>query len=153
MSSRWYPIYQKGNPQLRVFLPNFWMKLVKSKDPLPPNVLEFHTPLAMTNYDIKNYLEKIYNVKVANVESTLENGKLKRAFGKVGFITKEEDYRRAIVTLPKTESFTFPNICSKEKEVEDEKERKTMKEEQRASHKSFEERAKVNPGIPSWFRY
>ena len=29
MSSRWYPIYQKGNPQLRVFLPNFWMKMVK----------------------------------------------------------------------------------------------------------------------------
>ena len=29
MSSRWYPIYQRGNPQLRVFLPNFWMKLVK----------------------------------------------------------------------------------------------------------------------------
>ena len=29
MSTRWYPIYQRGNPQLRVFLPNFWMKLVK----------------------------------------------------------------------------------------------------------------------------
>ena len=29
MSTRWYPIYQKGNPQLRVFLPNFWMKMVK----------------------------------------------------------------------------------------------------------------------------
>jgi large subunit ribosomal protein L23 len=29
MSTRWYPIYQRGNPQLRIFLPNFWMKLVK----------------------------------------------------------------------------------------------------------------------------
>ena len=31
MSSRWYPIYQRGNPQLRVFLPNFWMKMVKKE--------------------------------------------------------------------------------------------------------------------------
>jgi hypothetical protein len=29
MSTRWYPIYQRGNPQLRVFLPNFWMKMVE----------------------------------------------------------------------------------------------------------------------------
>jgi hypothetical protein len=29
MSTRWYPIYQRGNPQLRIFLPNFWMKLVQ----------------------------------------------------------------------------------------------------------------------------
>lgn len=153
MSSRWYPIYQKGNPQLRVFLPNFWMKLVKSKDPLPPNVVEFHTPLAMTNYDIKNYLEKIYNVKVVNVESTLENGKLKRAYGKVGFITKEEDYRRAIVTLPKSETFTFPDMIPKEVEEKEEKDRKEMQEMQAKAYKKFEERSKGNPGVPGWFSF
>ncbi|XP_026678493.1 probable 39S ribosomal protein L23, mitochondrial [Diaphorina citri] len=152
MSSRWYPIYQKGNPQLRIFLPNFWMKLVRSKEPLPPNVVEFHVPLAMTNHDIKNYLEKIYNVTVKHVESTLENGKLKRSYGKVGFITKEEDYRRAIVTLPKTESFTFPDICPKEKQEESEKERKEMKEQQANALKKFTDRNSNNPGIPNWFR-
>ncbi|KAL1463375.1 hypothetical protein WDU94_015130 [Cyamophila willieti] len=154
MSSRWYPIYQKGNPQLRIFLPNFWMKLVKSKDPLPPNVVEFHVPLAMTNHDIKNYLENIYKVKVANVESTLENGKLKRAFGKIGgFVTKEEDYRRAIVTLPKTESFTFPDLLPKEKTESDEKERKKMQKQQADNFKKYEKRANQIPGVPSWFRY
>lgn len=28
----------------------------------------------MTNYDIQNYLEKIYKVKVIKVESNIENG-------------------------------------------------------------------------------
>uniref|UniRef100_A0A8D8PSG3 Large ribosomal subunit protein uL23m n=1 Tax=Cacopsylla melanoneura TaxID=428564 RepID=A0A8D8PSG3_9HEMI len=154
MSSRWYPIFQKGSPQLRVFLPNFWMKLVRPKDPLPPNVVEFHVPLAMTNYDIKNYLEKIYKIKVANVESTLENGKLKRAFGKIGgFITKEEDYRRAIVTLPKTESFTFPDLVPKEKVEEEEKDRKKMQKEQAKKFKEFENRGSQHPGVPTWFRF
>lgn len=151
MSSRWYPIYQKGNPQLRIFLPNFWMKLVRSKDPLPPNIVEFHVPLAMTNYDIKNYLEKIYNIKVAHVESTLENGKLKRAFNKFGFITKEEDYRRAIVTLPKTESFTFPDFSPKEQDIEEEKKQKQVKQDMAESSKGFVKRSKSRPGIPSWF--
>lgn len=39
MSSRWYPLYQRGNPQLRVFLPNFWLKLVRPSHEQPKNVI------------------------------------------------------------------------------------------------------------------
>uniref|UniRef100_A0A0K8RGS3 Large ribosomal subunit protein uL23m n=1 Tax=Ixodes ricinus TaxID=34613 RepID=A0A0K8RGS3_IXORI len=60
MSSRLYPQYVKGNPQLRIFLPNFWMKLVKHGKPQPPNTVKFVVPLQMTKYGVKNYLEKIY---------------------------------------------------------------------------------------------
>ncbi|XP_063842033.1 large ribosomal subunit protein uL23m-like isoform X2 [Scylla paramamosain] len=67
MSTRWYPLYQFGNPQLRVFLPNFFMKLVKPRDPLPANVVQFHVSMQMTKIDIKNYLEKIYNIPVEHV--------------------------------------------------------------------------------------
>ena len=62
-----YPIYQAGNPQLRVFLPNFFMKLVKPRDPQPPNVVMFHVSTQMTKHDVKNYLEKIYNVPTENI--------------------------------------------------------------------------------------
>ena len=27
-----YPLYRRGNPQLRVYLPNFWMKLARRHD-------------------------------------------------------------------------------------------------------------------------
>ena len=82
MSSRWYPIYQKGNPQLRVFLPNFWMKMVKPDynqygASTPSNKVtvifkctklslklqaQFIVSSQMTKHDVKNYLEKIYQV-------------------------------------------------------------------------------------------
>ena len=70
MSTRWYPIYQRGNPQLRVFLPNFWMKLVKlDKIEAPSNKVHFIVSQEMTRYDVKNYLEKIYKVPVDSVKT------------------------------------------------------------------------------------
>ena len=70
MSSRWYPIYSKGNPQLRVFLPNFWMKMVENKNvKRPPNAITFQVSPAMTQLDVKNYLEKIYKVPVLDVKT------------------------------------------------------------------------------------
>jgi len=71
-----YPIYQRGNPQLRVFLPNFWMKLVRPEEKQPKNVVQFKVPTGMTNYDIENYLTKIYKIKVIKVESSIENGNI-----------------------------------------------------------------------------
>ena len=89
MSSRWYPIYQKGNPQLRVFLPNFWMKMVKPDynqygASTPSNKVtvifkctklsltlqaQFIVSSQMTKHDVKNYLEKIYQVKRNNTRT------------------------------------------------------------------------------------
>ena len=61
-----YPLYRRGNPQLRIYLPNFWMKLLnpeKSYVRAPPNCVTFEVSPAMTKLDVKNYLEKIYKVK------------------------------------------------------------------------------------------
>lgn len=51
------------------------MKLVKPEEKQPKNVVQFKVPTGMTNYDIQNYLEKIYKIKVIKVESNIENGK------------------------------------------------------------------------------
>ena len=77
MSTRIYPIYQRGNPQLRIFLPNFWMKLVKSDTLLrtAPNVAHFKVSPEMTKVDVKNYLEQIYKVPVVNVKTIIFSGK------------------------------------------------------------------------------
>ena len=70
-----YPVFRRGNPQLRIFLPNFFMKLVKSENPQPKNVVTFIVSTSMTKYDVRNYLEKIYKVPVVNVATHNRLGK------------------------------------------------------------------------------
>ncbi|XP_065209612.1 large ribosomal subunit protein uL23m [Planococcus citri] len=151
MSTRFYPIYQLGNPQLRVFLPNFWMKLVKPEEPQPPNVVQFITHTGMTNYDIRNYLEKIYNVRVVHVRSYLEDGKIRPAM-KHGYLIKEDDFRRAYVTLPRDVKFEFPALESEKKKAEDIKEREQHFENMKQMNRAFVKTKKGRVGIPPWFQ-
>lgn len=74
MSTRWYPLYQKGNPQLRVFLPNFWMKLVRPENEQPPNVVLFKVSMEMSEHDVENYLREIYKVPVVGVRCRIQMG-------------------------------------------------------------------------------
>lgn len=98
MSSRWYPIYQRGCPQLRVFLPNFWLKLVRPTHNQPENVVQFACSMEMTKYDVKHYLEKIYNIPIMEVRTRIDMGPTKRD-QVIGYVTKAEDTKYAYVTL------------------------------------------------------
>lgn len=98
MSTRWYPIYQRGCPQLRVFLPNFWLKLVRPTHNQPENIVQFACSMEMTKYDVQSYLEKIYNIPVIEVRTRIAMGPTKRDL-KVGYVIKEEDTKYAYVTL------------------------------------------------------
>lgn len=94
-----YPIYNKTNPQLRIFLPNFWMKLIKHQQykEQRDNVVVFHVPIAMTRIDVKNYLEKIYKVPVIKVNTRIELGKTKK--NECNKVVKEDDRKLAYVHL------------------------------------------------------
>ncbi|XP_018393291.1 PREDICTED: probable 39S ribosomal protein L23, mitochondrial [Cyphomyrmex costatus] len=146
MSTRFYPIYQRGNPQLRVFLPNFWMKLITPIDQQPLNVVQFHCSMEMTKYDIKNYLEKIYNVNVINVRTRIQMGRLTRDRLQHSVI-KEDDKKIAYVVLPKDQSFVFPDMF---KNVKDELDKETMD----LAKKEMQNFLRPNkaPGLPGWFR-
>lgn len=75
MSTRWYPLYKQGNPQLRIFLPNFWLKLINPEGhKQPTHVVQFACSMEMTKYDVKNYLEKIYNIPVIEVRTRIGLG-------------------------------------------------------------------------------
>uniref|UniRef100_A0A023FFK2 Large ribosomal subunit protein uL23m n=1 Tax=Amblyomma cajennense TaxID=34607 RepID=A0A023FFK2_AMBCJ len=150
MSSRVYPLYVKGNPQLRIFLPNFWMKLVKHDKPLPPNEVKFVIPVQMTKYDVKNYLEKIYKVPVADVRTKIMQGKIRKAEGKA-YLVKEDDYRVAFVTLPKGEEFTFPDLFSKTALKEKEESMQKQMEHSQELQKTFIREDPHRHGLPSWF--
>ncbi|KAI5643854.1 ribosomal protein l23 domain-containing protein [Phthorimaea operculella] len=148
MSTRWYPIYQRGNPQLRVFLPNFWMKLVRPPLKQLPNVVHFQCSIEMTKFDIKNYLEKIYNVPVVDVRTKIALGKFRKDVGK-GYIVKDDDIKYAYVTLPKGETFKFPDLFDKAKEDQEEQEKSL--DEAKKSFKTYIDRNKDRSDVPSWF--
>ncbi|CAD7081373.1 unnamed protein product [Hermetia illucens] len=149
MSTRWYPIYQRGNPQLRVFLPNFWLKLIRPAHDQPPNIVQFHCSMEMTRHDVKNYLEKIYNVPVVNVRTRIALGKTRREPLK-GFVLKEDDMKLAYVTLPKEEKFEFPDIFEKQDLAKQESDNKAL-EDTKQGFKKYLERNKFRPGLPGWF--
>lgn len=98
MSTRWYPIYQRGNPQLRVFLPNFWLKLVRHEDCQPDNVVLFKCSMQMTQYDVKNYLTKIYQIPVVDVRTRIAVGETYMDPHK-HYVKKRDDNKLAYVTL------------------------------------------------------
>lgn len=144
MSTRFYPRYVKGNPQLRIFLPDWKLTMIKPKDPVPDNVVVFKTDIKMTDWDIKNYLEKIYKIEVASINSRVMPGHLRRS--SMG-LTKFNDYRLANVSLPVGQTFKWPNLFPEEKqkdELDDYK--KTV--EQLSKNRKLDPNAS---GIPSWF--
>ncbi|XP_011875282.1 PREDICTED: probable 39S ribosomal protein L23, mitochondrial [Vollenhovia emeryi] len=146
MSTRFYPVYQRGNPQLRVFLPNFWMKLIAPKRKQPPNIVTFCCSMQMTEHDVKNYLEKIYNIDIVEVRTKIATGKFVRERLR-NCIIKEDDKKFAYVVLPKTQSFEFPNMFQ---EVTDELEKESVN----MAKKDIEDFLEPNkaPGLPGWFR-
>ena len=157
MSTRWYPVYQRGNPQLRVFLPNFWMKLVKEPHDVkaPPNHLKFIVSSEMTKMDVKQYLEKIYNIPVMNVHTKNFSGPtwqnlLRQQISRKNELYKEDDYKVAYVLMPKDYKFEFPDVTKKPEDQE--KQEKNAEDEVDMAKKQFAKYAKgTKRGIPSFF--
>ncbi|XP_043512248.1 probable 39S ribosomal protein L23, mitochondrial [Frieseomelitta varia] len=147
MSTRWYPLYQKGNPQRRIYLPNFWLKLVKPEHNQPKNIIEFHCSMEMTRFDVRNYLEKIYNVHPVYVNMRIALGKTYIPHGSK-FVVKDDDVKIAYVALPKTETFTFPDIIPKDQEDINAKISQNLED----NFREFSEKNKT-PGFPSWFSH
>ena len=96
-----YPIYRRGNPQLRVFLPNFWMRLINPEHrKSPPNVVTFEVSSEMTRIDVKNYLTQIYKIPAMDVKTINLSGKTHRLiWSKKQELYKDDDVKLAIVTL------------------------------------------------------
>ncbi|XP_057185098.1 39S ribosomal protein L23, mitochondrial isoform X2 [Triplophysa rosa] len=67
-----YPLYQLGNPQMRLFRPPFTMTLVRPGKEQPPDTVQFRIPMEITKFDVRNYLETIYSVPVAAVRTRIQ---------------------------------------------------------------------------------
>ncbi|XP_007561483.1 large ribosomal subunit protein uL23m isoform X2 [Poecilia formosa] len=93
-----YPLYQLGNPQLRIFRPSWFLTLVRPGKEQPPDTVQFRIPMDMTKYDVKNYLEKIYNVPVGVVRTRIQFGSNKKR-NHLNQRVKKPDYKVAYVQL------------------------------------------------------
>ncbi|KFO11992.1 hypothetical protein N312_04293 [Balearica regulorum gibbericeps] len=104
----------------------------------------------MTKVDIKNYLEKIYNVPVAAVRTRIQYGANNKRNHKNQRV-KKPDYKVAYVQLGQGQTFRFPNLFpEKEQDAEahsfDDFKDKYMEREK--------QRQKGDPrrgGVPDWF--
>uniref|UniRef100_A0A4W5MPJ8 Large ribosomal subunit protein uL23m n=1 Tax=Hucho hucho TaxID=62062 RepID=A0A4W5MPJ8_9TELE len=109
---RLYPLYQIGNPQLRIFRPPFSLTLVRPGKEQPQDTVQFRIPMEMTKCDVRNYLEKLYNVPVGAVRTRIQyctNKKRNHLNQKV----KRPDYKVAYVQLVSyTHSLRFLLLCA-----------------------------------------
>ena len=156
MSTRWYPIYRRGFPQRRVFLPNFWMRVVdpsaEGVDKITPkNQVTFEVSPEMTKHDVKNYLQQIYKVDVMDVALHIKSGKTyeHKTFG---FLYKDDDVKLAFVALPKDQIFEFPDIVKvDEREKQMDQGKNDLKEAEKAFQKATKSNKWDRKGIPSFF--
>lgn len=74
------------------------MKLVRPPVEQPSNVVQFSCSMEMTKHDVKNYLERIYNVKCIDVRTRIHMTKTRKDPGK-GYVVKDDDIKYAYVIL------------------------------------------------------
>ncbi|XP_025735039.1 large ribosomal subunit protein uL23m isoform X2 [Callorhinus ursinus] len=143
-----YPLYQLGNPQLRVFRTNFFIRLVRPGSVQPEDTVQFRIPMEMTRVDLRNYLERIYNVPVAAVRTRVQHGSnRKRDYRNVRM--KKPDYKVAYVQLAHGQTFTFPDLFPEKKHSSpgDNDIQDKLLEEQRQRQSRDPRRG----GVPDWF--
>lgn len=150
MSTRFYRLYQRGGPQRRVFLPNFWLKLVKPVHEQPPNVVQFQCSMEMTRQDIKNYLEKIYNINVVHVNTRIALGETRQDPVKA-YVVKDDDIKYAYVTLPRDQKFVFPELYTTEAKTETKEEQQRTLKAAKKQFTDYTDKNKDRPSLPSWF--
>ncbi|TMS05875.1 39S ribosomal protein L23, mitochondrial [Larimichthys crocea] len=139
-----------GNPQLRIFRPNWFLTLVRPGKEQPPDTVQFRVPMEMTKCDVKNYLEKIYNVPVGAVRTRIQFGSNKKR-NHLHQKVKQPDYKVAYVQLAQGQTFTFPDIFPKKDQTVEEG---SMDELQEKFMEDEKQRQKLDPrrgGVTEWF--
>jgi len=124
MTSRIARLWQPGNPQIRVFLPDFWMRLVETPSTGPRRLMKncacFEVDPRMNEHDIRQYLEKIYQLPVRDVRTQMIDGEIqwdlpldrrnRRA------LWKKSNKKKALVFFRRDVQWTFPDLFTTDQE-------------------------------------
>ncbi|KAK3097131.1 hypothetical protein FSP39_006653 [Pinctada imbricata] len=149
-----YPVYKDGGPQTRVFLCHFWMKMLKPNRRQAKDVVNFEVHPQMSKFDIKQYLEKLYQVSVLHVSTKLAPGtpvEKEGAKGRKYYSHQRPDRRLAYVTLGRGQTFEFPDLFKDKEKLQHTADQNQSDEEatekKRVAYKHFDKLS-----IPPWFR-
>lgn len=87
----------------KLYFPNIIFKLVRSN--LPPHQAVFHTPPQLNKFDIKMYLEKLYQIAITDVRTMNYLGRPSKIIARRERGGKPS-FKKVIVTME--DDFVFP---------------------------------------------
>ncbi|XP_066176982.1 large ribosomal subunit protein uL23m [Sylvia atricapilla] len=145
-----YPLFQRGGPQLRIFRPNFFMLAVRPGVPQPEDTVQFRVSMEMTKVDIKNYLERIYNVPVAAVRTRIQYGANNKRNHRNQRV-KKPDYKVAYVQLGQGQTFQFPNLFPEKEQDAETRSFDDFRDKYMEKEKQKQEGDPRRGGVPDWF--
>lgn len=140
----WYP----GNPRTRLFLPQYWLKMVKHEKPMPKDFVKFECHMQMSSSDVKVYLEKLYKVPVLDVRIEIKRGEFMPHPKKPKSLSPPLDDRKFVYVQLKEGEFEYPDLFGEKDPKKDELEK--MKGVKNLRNKKRNEMIdKI--GVNSWF--
>ncbi|XP_017663308.1 PREDICTED: 39S ribosomal protein L23, mitochondrial [Lepidothrix coronata] len=145
-----YPLFQRGGPQLRIFRPNFFMLAVRPGVPQPEDTVQFRVSMEMTKVDIRNYLERIYNVPVAAVRTRIQYGANNKRNHR-NQREKKPDYKVAYVQLGQGQTFQFPNLFPEKEQDTETRSFDDFRSKYMEKEKQKQEGDPRRGGVPDWF--
>jgi large subunit ribosomal protein L23 len=143
------PLWNPGDPRHLIFMPLYWMKIVEPKHDLPKDFVKFECHWQMTANDVKQYLEKVYNVPVLDIRINIEKGEYVKHPKRPNIITPPMNDRKYAFVQLKEGEFKFPKVIEDQSKFEEkmEKEKKVFQNMQNKEKNKYLNRLDMG----TWF--
>jgi large subunit ribosomal protein L23 len=115
------PLWQPGNPRPRLFLPLYWLRVVKHDKKMPRDTVKFECHWQMSAADVTEYLQKVYNIPVLDVSVQITKGEYTKHPEGKNSLTPPLDDRKFVFVQLKEGEFEFPEIFGGKESLSDEK--------------------------------
>ncbi|CAF0846608.1 unnamed protein product [Brachionus calyciflorus] len=115
------PLWNPGNPRHKIFLPLYWLRIVEHEKTLPKDFVKFECHWQMTKNDVKQYLEKLYEIPVLDVHVEIKKGEYMEHPKRPMLLSPPMEDRKFVYVQLKDGEFTFPDIFGEKNPSEEEK--------------------------------
>ncbi|KAF9888708.1 54S ribosomal protein L23, mitochondrial [Aspergillus nanangensis] len=108
-SADWLPPSAPLSMRKQVYLPDFTIALIRTPF-LPPRYASFYVPLNFNKLDMRDYLQRLYNVDVLAVRSFVEQQNVTRLrpLGKFGYGKLRRPVSKKKMTVEMKQPFVWP---------------------------------------------
>ena len=104
------PLWNPGNERTRLYLPLYWLRMVEHRRALPPDTVKFECHWQMTCQDVKEYLEKLYQVPILDVRIEIEKGKYMKHPKMPGKLSPPLDDKKYAYVQLRDAKFKYPKL-------------------------------------------